>query len=64
VEGRLAPRTWEDAQGQKRRIVEVVATRFQLVFSNRRRREEQAQAQPAEPAQEARAAAAMPGDMQ
>lgn len=64
VEGRLAPRSWEDAQGQKRRIVEVVATRFQLVFSNRRRREEQAAAQPPDPAQQARSEAAMPGDMQ
>jgi single-strand DNA-binding protein len=64
VEGRLAPRSWQDAQGQKRKIVEVAANRFQLVFSNRSRREEQAQAQPADPALEARSEVAMPGEVQ
>jgi single-strand DNA-binding protein len=58
VEGRLSPRTWQDPQGQKRKIVEVVATRFQLVSSNRARRQEQAEAD--DPAQQARAVTALP----
>ncbi len=58
IEGRLSPRSWEDPKGQKRRIVEVVASRFQLVRSNRERREQQAQ-QP-DATQQARSEAAMP----
>ncbi len=58
VEGRLAPRSWEDGQGQRRRLVEVVAIRFELVSSNRRRREEQAAGPDA--AQQARALTALP----
>ncbi len=58
VEGRLGPRSWEDAQGQKRRTVEVVAQRFQLVSSNRQRREAAAQAPDA--AQQARSEVALP----
>jgi single-strand DNA-binding protein len=44
VEGRLAPRSWQDAQGQRRHSVEVAAQRFQLVKSNRERRAQQADA--------------------
>jgi single-strand DNA-binding protein len=62
VDGRLAPRVFEDAQGQRRRVVEVVANRWQLMSSNRPRREQQASAP--DPAQEARSAVAMPTDEQ
>jgi len=62
VEGRLGPRSWEDAQGQKRRTVEVVAQRFQLVSSNRHRREASAEAPDA--AQQARSEVALPGGVQ
>lgn len=31
VEGRLQSRTWEAADGSKRRVVEVVAEKFQAV---------------------------------
>ncbi len=57
-EGRLAPRSWEDGQGQRRRTVEVIANRYQLVQSNRHRREQQAPKPDAQ--QQARATAAMP----
>ncbi len=57
-EGRLAPRSWEDAQGQRRRTVEVVARRFQLIKSARHRREQQAP--PPDATQAARSVAAMP----
>ncbi len=60
VEGRLSPRSWDDAKGQRRRVVEVVANRFDLVYSNRRRREEQAQVPDA--AAQARSEAAMPSE--
>jgi len=62
VEGRLGPRSWEDAQGQKRRTVEVVAQRFQLVSSNRNRRQAAAEAATEAPdaAQQARSEVALP----
>jgi single-strand DNA-binding protein len=59
IEGRLSPRSWQDAQGQRRRTVEVVAHRFQLVKSNRDRREQQAQQAPS-PEPSPRSVAAMP----
>ncbi len=38
IEGRLQSRTWDGADGTKRRTVEVVADRFQALSSRRSRR--------------------------
>lgn len=43
VEGRLQSRTWEDKEGNKRHVTEVVADNL-LLLSNRQRNEEAQQA--------------------
>ena len=42
VEGRLQSRTWEDKEGNKRHVTEVVADNL-LLLSNRQRNEESQQ---------------------
>jgi single-strand DNA-binding protein len=58
VEGRLTARSWEDAEGQRRRKVEVVASRFQLVSRTGAGRE--ASSAPRDAGREARSVVAMP----
>jgi single-strand DNA-binding protein len=40
VEGRLQSRSWDDAQGQKRSTIEVVASRVQFISSKKKPLEE------------------------
>ncbi len=60
VEGRIQCRTWQDAAGQKRRSVEIVGHRFELVHKNQRNRQEQPRPSAH---QQARTQAAMPDPM-
>ncbi len=61
VEGRIQCRSWQDAEGQKRRSVEIVGHRFHLVSSNRRNRQDHIP--PRDAGAQARSQVAMPDPM-
>ena len=58
VEGRIQCRSWQDAEGKKRRQVEIVGHRFELLAKNTRPRQDAAR--PVDAGQQARSQAALP----
>ena len=66
VEGRLAPRTWEDQEGRKRRVVDVVAERV-VVLPSASARRSKAYGEPQFAGggrEEARSQAVLPADLE